>query len=90
MSDITSKRLDELDKKIKQLQAQKAAEQARVKAKKKKDDTRRKILVGAYFLEQAEKEDSMQALIEKIDPFLKRATDRRLFGLPDKKNPITE
>jgi hypothetical protein len=90
LSELKSKRLDDLDKKIKQLQAQKAAEQARLKNQQKKDDTRRKILVGAYFLEQAEKEDGMQALIKKIDPFLTRKADRRLFGLPDKKTPITE
>lgn len=85
MPEIKSKKLDDLQNKIKQLQAQKAAEEARLKNKIRKDETRRKILVGAYFLEQAEKEESMQALIKRLDPFLTRKADRRLFNLPDEK-----
>ncbi len=86
MTDIKSKKLDALSKKIEQLKAQKTAEEARLKAKQRKDDTRRKILVGAYYLDKAERKNKMDELINTIDPYLKRKKDRKLFGLPDSSN----
>jgi large subunit ribosomal protein L7/L12 len=83
---LKSKRLDDLEKKIKQLKAQKAAEEARLRAKSKKEDTRRKILVGAYFLEQAEKNGTMPDLINKLNGFLTRKNDRALFNLEASQN----
>ena len=83
---MKSKKLDTLNKKIEQLEAQKASVVAKIKAKAKKEDTRKKILVGAYFLEKAEKEGSMDELIKKMDNFLTRKNDRLLFNLPALKN----
>jgi septal ring factor EnvC (AmiA/AmiB activator) len=80
---IKSKKLEDLEKKIEQLRNQKAAEEARLKAQVKKDDTRRKILVGAYFLEQAERDGTVSELFKKLDPFLTRKADRLLFNLPE-------
>ena len=79
---IKSKKIEDLEKKIEQLKAQKAAEEAKIRAREKKDDTRRKILVGAYFMDQAERAGTMPDLIKKIDQFLVRKKDRELFGLP--------
>ena len=66
---IKSKKLTDLEKKIEQLKAQAAAETARLRAKARKDDTRRKILIGAYFLQKAEENGSMQDLQNKMKIF---------------------
>ncbi len=58
-------------------------QQAKLQKRERQEDTRKKILVGALFLE--EYKDKMQDLTKKMDKFLKRATDRELFGL----TPIT-
>lgn len=86
MSGIKSKKLDALSKKIDQLKAQKAAEEARLRAKKRKDDTRRKILVGAFYLDKSKRDGTMKELVKTLDPYLKRKNDRKLFGLPEKVN----
>ena len=78
-----SKKLEDLEKRIEQLKAQKQAEESRLKAQAKKDDTRRKILIGAFFLEQAEREGKTAELFKKLDPFLTRKADRLLFDLPE-------
>ena len=58
-------------------------EQAKLQKKERQEDTRKKILVGALFLE--EYKDKMPELTRKMDKFLKRAADRELFGL----SPVT-
>ncbi|POZ49656.1 mobilization protein C [Methylovulum psychrotolerans] len=58
-------------------------EQNRENAKKKKDDTRRKILAGAAVLDEASKHPKFKADIDKLlGRFLKRSDERALFGLP--------
>ncbi|MFO1259168.1 MAG: hypothetical protein U1E78_13000 [Gammaproteobacteria bacterium] len=63
-----------LENKIKQ-------QHSKILAQQKKDDTRRKILVGAYYLEKISKEDGMPQLKSELDQFLFRANDRALFDL---------
>jgi hypothetical protein len=58
-------------------------EQNRIAKKERRIDTRKKILAGAYILE--EYKDKMPELIKKLDKFLTRPLDRQLFGLA----PIT-
>ena len=82
----TKKRIDDLDKKISQLRARKAAEEARLKQQAKKEETRRKILVGAYFINKFEKDDAIADLYKLMDEFLIRENDRELFGLPPLEN----
>ena len=84
-----SDKLKKLEEQAAQLRARIVSERARISNQAKKDDTRRKILVGAYFIEQAEREDTMKALIKKIDPFLTRENDRILFGLSAKSESET-
>jgi large subunit ribosomal protein L7/L12 len=79
---IKSSKIEEIEKKINQLRARKAAEEAKLKKKAKKEDTRRKILIGAYFLDKAERNGGVEALYREIDSFLTRENDRKLFGLP--------
>lgn len=82
----SEKRIDDLEKKISQLRARKAAEEAKLKQQARKDETRRKILVGSYFLNEFEKDDAMPDLHRIMDGFLTRENDRDLFGLPPLEN----
>jgi hypothetical protein len=51
--------------------------------RERRDDTRRKILVGACVLTRLQRGDLTQAqLLAMLDPFLTRPDDRALFGLP--------
>lgn len=48
----------------------------------RKQDTQRKILVGSYYLDRAIKENKMEELKKRMDTYLKRNSDRKLFDLP--------
>ena len=65
----------------------KAERRARAAAQKREreKDTRRKLLLGAMHMENLKNGDSLiseEALKAGLDVFLKRDTDRALFGLP--------
>lgn len=70
-------KIESLEKKLEQIKAQLTTEKARAKTQERKDDTRRKILLGAYLLEK----EAMAELTKKMDGFLKKPADRKLFGL---------
>ena len=88
-----SKTSENLDKKIetqlerlKQLKAQKQAIEARERAKQKeqdrKDDTRRKILLGSYLVKKMESnEANKQKILADLNEYLTEDRDRKLFGL---------
>jgi len=74
------------EERLKQLKAQKQAVLAREKAKQKeqerKDDTRRKILIGSYMLKITEDDEQARAkLIAQMDKYLTDERDRKLFNL---------
>lgn len=80
-------KIAEQEKKLKRLKEQKAQAERRAKAEQKKreraDDTRRKILLGALWLEKLKNGTaSVEKAKEQLNPFLKRNADRELFGLP--------
>jgi len=77
--------LEKLLEKKQRLEQQIASAKSRQKKKERVDDTRKKILVGAYFLEVKYK-DKENELIKILDGFLTRDNDRALFGLPPKNN----
>ena len=78
-----TKRLDELLKKREQLTAQIQQVRAKEAAKKRKEDTRKKILLGALMMSMMEKGELDQGKVRKwLDGFLVREGDRKLFGLP--------
>ena len=88
-----SKTSDNLDKKIeaqleklKQLKAQKQAIEARQRAKQKeqdrKDDTRRKILLGSYLIKKMESnEANKEKILADLNEYLTEDRDRKLFNL---------
>jgi len=64
------------------IEARIQAAEARAKNDERKKDTRRKILVGSYYLEQATKNKTLEELKKVMDQFLTRDSDRKLFDLP--------
>ena len=75
------------EEKLKQLKAQRQAALARERAKEKeqarKDDTRRKILIGSCMLKITEEDEHARAkLITQMDKYLTEERDRKLFNLP--------
>ena len=74
-------KLESLKKKSEQLKAQIQKIEAAQSAKNRKQDTRRKILIGAYYWEKALKEDGVEDIKKIMDGFLTRNSDRVLFDL---------
>lgn len=75
-----------LETKLKQAKALKQKVEARKRTLEQKadraTDTRRKILIGAFFLEKMEKnEDYKTKVLQQLVEYLKRSDDRALFGL---------
>ena len=54
----------------------------RHKSRERKEETRRKILLGAYFLDQLRQNGTLDSIKNELDGFLKRNSDRALFNLP--------
>lgn len=50
------------------------------KERERKQDTRRKILIGAYYLDKARQENTMTELNHLMLGFLTRDSDKVLFG----------
>jgi len=73
------------EEKLKQLKAQRQAALARECAKEKeqarKDDTRRKILLGSYLLKKMENEANKEKILAELNEYLTEERDRKLFGL---------
>ena len=86
----TLETLEQQEKKaLEKLQAIKARRQAlvnREKAKQKeqerKDETRRKILLGSYLLKKMEDEAEKEKILAGINEYLTEDRDRKLFNLP--------
>jgi large subunit ribosomal protein L7/L12 len=56
-------------------------QEARVKTSERKMETRKKILIGSFYLEHAIKENRMDEIKTLMDKYLKRNSDRSLFEL---------
>ena len=73
--------------KLKQLKAQKQAIEAREKNKNKeqqrKDDTRRKILLGSYLIKKMQNEANKEKILTELNEYLTENRDRQLFDLPN-------
>ncbi len=76
------KKLDELLKKREQLNAQIQKERNKQIEQQRKEDTRRKILLGALMMEMMKKgELDEKKIMKKLDGFLTLDIDRKLFNL---------
>ena len=79
--------LEKLLKQQSMLDARIKAIKAREAYQERKNETRRKILAGAYILEQHTKDGTMHQLTKELDWYLTRKNDRALFGLYVKDEP---
>lgn len=89
MAPKLDERITTLETKLKQLKARQARIEARKKAllsrRARKDDTRRKILIGATILARVDRHELDHADLEAwLDTHLTRTDDRALFELPPK------
>jgi len=85
-SELLDEKIKAQEEKLKQLKAQRQAVLSREKAKEKqqarKDDTRRKILIGSCMLKiTAEDDQARSKLLAQMDKYLTDSKDRQLFGL---------
>ncbi len=81
---MTSSRIDKLLEKKRQIDAQIKDAQARDRAKKRKEDTRQKIIAGALALEHAERNPNSEfslTMLRLIQEGVKTDRERALFGL---------
>ena len=78
---VTTK-LDQLTKKREQLNAQIQALKVKENKKKRKEDTRRKILIGGVVLKMLKEGEMPQERLNQIlDKHLDKDADRVIFGL---------
>ena len=79
-------RLETLKKQQDQLKAKIQALEASEFSRERKRETRRKILVGAYYVDKARSENKFDDLVQLMEGYLNRDSDRVLFNLaPSKK-----
>lgn len=72
-------KIDTLKLKKERLHAQIQKLEASEKSRERKRDTRRKILIGSYFLDKAKEEGGITSLYQAMESYLKRETDKQLF-----------
>ena len=81
------KKIEAQLEKLKQLKARKQAIEARERTKQKeqqrKDDTRRKILLGSYLIKKMQNEANKEKILAELNEYLTENRDRQLFDLPD-------
>ncbi len=75
--------IERLRQKRERLDAQIQSAEARVKVTKRKQDTRRKILIGSYYLDLAIKNGSTHELKKIMEEYLTRDSDKKLFDGED-------
>ena len=82
---MKNSKLETLKAKKEQIDARIKNLESKERLKQKKQDTRRKILIGAMVTEQMGKNETTKSkILASLDGFLTRPMDRELFGLPEK------
>lgn len=81
MSKMSKSTLEKLRIQREKINSRIQAAEARLKTSDRKKETRKKILIGSYFLDNAIKEDKLNEIKIAMDKYLKRNTDRSLFDL---------
>ena len=85
-AETLEKKIEAQLEKLKQLKARKQAIEAREKSKQKekerKDDTRRKILLGSYLIKKMQyNKANAKKILAELDDYLTEDRDRKLFNL---------
>ncbi|MGH8226503.1 MAG: mobilization protein [Steroidobacteraceae bacterium] len=83
-------RIDGLEQRLKQLRAQQQRQEARRRSietrRTRREDLRRKVLVGAVVLARVERGLLEDAVLKGwLDPAITREEDRAICGLPEKR-----
>ena len=82
-ADSLDHKIAKQQEKLKQLQAQKQAivnrEKAKQKEQERKDDLRRKILLGSYLLKKMENEANKEKILAELNEYLTEDRDKKLF-----------
>jgi large subunit ribosomal protein L7/L12 len=73
--------LEKLKRQKEMIEARIQKAEAHHKHRERKEETRRKILLGAYFLDKLRKDGTLESVKLELDSFLTRDSDRKLFGL---------
>jgi uncharacterized coiled-coil DUF342 family protein len=84
MSDKSNEKISKLKQQRDVLNARIQKYEALAKSRERKRDTRRKILVGAYYLDKAKDDGTMATINQLMNDYLTRESDRTLFDLSDK------
>lgn len=79
-------RIQSIEERLKQLKMRERQLQQRLKTiesqKSRRDETRKKIIVGAITLQEMGSDPSLKAVfLQKLDAMLKKPSDRKLFNL---------
>ncbi|MDA8119421.1 MAG: mobilization protein [Gammaproteobacteria bacterium] len=84
-------KIKDAEEKLKKMKLQKAQSERAKKTKEAKkarsEETRKKILLGSYYMTKMEDEESKKKILWGLDKYLTRADDRALFGLPPLQTP---
>jgi hypothetical protein len=76
-------KIEKQEERLKQLKAQKQAIEAREKKKiseqQRKDETRKKILLGSYLLKEMEDETEKTKILANLNTYLTQDRDRKLL-----------
>ncbi len=79
----TNEKLAKLEEQRARINAEIQRVRAREQQQVRKDETRRKVLIGAMLLGKARSDSDLKArLVQELDEYLERPHDRALFGLP--------
>lgn len=91
MDSQANNKIQMLKKRQAQIKGQIQKLESREKARERKRDTRRKILIGSYFLEQARSSGDLNELYKKMTDYLSRESDLALFeSQPDTSDVTSE
>ena len=77
---LSTSRIDQLKNQRATIEARIQSAEARLKTQNRKQDTRRKILIGSYYLDKAVKENTYENLKLLMCGYLTRESDKKLFG----------
>ena len=83
--DALNDKIQKQQERLKQLKAQKLAleakEKKRIAEQQRKEDTRRKILLGSYLIKKMENEQDKEKILAELNEYLTEDRDRKLFNL---------
>ena len=86
-AETLEKKIEAQLEKLKQFKARKQAIEARERSKQKeqerKDDTRRKILLGSYLIKKMQNEANKEKILAELNEYLTEDRYRQLFDLPN-------